>query len=167
MRQQELLADQLSATRDWTLKLIADLQGDDWNFQPAPGLAHAAFLCGHLAVSQDLLIHVRCLKKPVLDDSFKKHFTIGKPVDPPSQYKYPSVDAILATMADVHEHTLEIVRTMGDELLAEPAYAADGKSAHPHYRDKRGAISHCARHEAFHVGQIATIRRLLGKNFLR
>jgi len=167
MTQQELLAEQLEDARDWTKKLIADLNGDDWLFQPAPGLAHALFLCGHLAVAQDLLVHTRCLGAPILDDSFKKHFTIGKPVPPLSEYKFPSAAPILATMDDVHEHTLQVIRKMSDALLAEPAYAADGKSPHPHYRDKRGAVSHCSRHEAFHAGQIATIRRLLGKPFLR
>ena len=55
---------------------------------------------------------------------------------------------------------------MDDALLAERAYGADG-ARHPHYDDKSGAVSHCNRHEAFHAGQIATIRRLLGKSFLR
>ena len=167
MTQQELLVEQFNDTRDWTKKLLADIHGDDWFFQPAPGLAHAVFLAGHLAVSQDLLIHTRCLKAPILDDSFKKHFPIGKPVPSVVEYGFPSVAAILATMDDVHEQTMEIIRTMNDSLLAEPAFAADGKSPHPHYKDKRGAVSHCARHEAFHAGQIAMIRRLLGKPFLR
>ena len=56
---------------------------------------------------------------------------------------------------------------MSDSLLDEPAFGADGKSPHPHYKDKRGAVAHCNRHEAFHAGQLAMIRRLLGKTFLR
>ena len=52
------------------------------------------------------------------------------------------------------------------DLQSEPAFGKDG-AVHPHYTDKLGAVSHCARHEAFHAGQLATIRRLLGKPFLR
>ncbi len=167
MRQQELLAEQLDWTRDWTRKLLADLQGDDWGFQPAPGLAHATFLCGHLAVSQDVLIHVRCLGQSILDESFKNHFAIGRAVPSTKEYAYPSLKTVLATMDDVHQETLSVIRQMTDALLAEPAFAADGRSPHPHYGDKRGAVSHCSRHEAFHGGQLATIRRLLGKPFLR
>jgi uncharacterized damage-inducible protein DinB len=167
MRQQELLADQLEWTRDWTKKLIADLRGDDWFFQPAEGLAHPLFLCGHLAVAQDLLIHVRCLGRAILDESFTKHFAIGGPVRSVREHAYPSLHLLQETMDEVHEATLEAVRAMNDDLLAQPAFAADGKSPHPHYRDKRGAVSHCGRHEAFHAGQLATIRRLLGKPFLR
>ena len=74
--------------------------------------------------------------------------------------------AVRSAMKTTHAATTEAIRGMSDALLAEPAFAADG-SPHPLYRDKCGAIAHCARHEAFHAGQIATIRRLLGKPFLR
>jgi len=165
--QAELLADQLDRTREWTLRLIADIKGDDWFFQPAPGLAHPLWLCGHLAGSQDLLVIVRCLGKPsTLDAAFKSHFPIGGPIKSAREHDYPGVEAVLATMRDTHSRTLAAVRSMSDALLADPAYAGDG-SIHPHYRDKRGAVSHCSRHEAFHAGQIAMIRRLLGKAFLR
>ncbi|MGE3180446.1 MAG: DinB family protein, partial [Phycisphaerae bacterium] len=56
MTNAELLARNLEGTRDWTQKLLADLQDDDWFFQPAPGMGHALWLCGHLAVAQDLLV---------------------------------------------------------------------------------------------------------------
>ncbi len=167
MSQAELLAEQLDGARDWTLKLLADIKGDDWHFQPQPGLAHPLFLCGHLAVAENLLVHVRCLKSSVLDDSFGNHFGIGAPVKSVREHDYPPIENILDTMNDVHRKTLNAIRGMSDGLLAEAAFGADGKSPHPHYRDKRGAVTHCARHEAFHAGQIAMIRRLLGRSFLR
>jgi uncharacterized damage-inducible protein DinB len=166
MRIGDVLADQLNGTREWTLKLIADLRADDWSFQPGPGLAHARYLIGHLAVSQNLLIHVRCLGKAILDDEFAAHFPIGAPVRSVQEHAYPPVEKILTVMTSVHERTLAAVRGMGEDLLTEPAWGKDG-TVHPHYRDKLGAVSHCERHEAFHAGQIATIRRLLGKSFLR
>ena len=166
MTQSELLAEQLDATRAWTLKLIADLKGDDWTFQPAPELGHALWLCGHVACSQHLLIHVRCVGGGVLEESFTRHFPIGGAVKSAKNYSYPPVQTVLATMEEVHRKTLAAVRKMSDSLLAEPAFGGDGK-LHPHYRDKCGVVAHCNRHEAFHAGQIATIRRLLGRSFLR
>ena len=50
--------------------------------------------------------------------------------------------------------------------LARPASGKDG-NPHQHYQTVRGAVTHCNRHEAFHAGQLALIRRLLGKPFLR
>lgn len=166
MTQGELLAEEIEGTRDWTRKLIEDLKGDDWHFQPAPGLGHALWMCGHLASAQNSLIHVRVFGASVLDKDFAGHFPIGAPVRAAHEHDYPSVETVLQKMADIHEKTCRAVRNIGDELLAEPAFGADG-APHPHYRDKRGAISHCHRHEAFHAGQIALIRRLLGKSFLR
>ena len=167
MTQAELLAEQLVDTRDWTLKLIADLSRDDRHFQPAAGLAHALWLCGHLASAQDSLIHTRCLGGGVLDSKFKSHFPLGVPVKSCQEYGYPPVDRVLAVMEDVQAKTVDAVCGMNDDLLAEPAFGADGKTPHPHYKDKRGAVSHSVRHEAFHAGQLATVRRLLGKPFLR
>lgn len=168
MKLAEFLAIQLDGSREWTLKLIADIKDDDWAFQPAAGLAHPLWLCGHLACSESLLIQQRCLgRKGLLEPSFCNHFSVGGPVKPAREHGYPPVADILDAMSSVHEKTLQSIREMSDSLLAEPAYAADGKSLHPHYRDKGGVVAHCARHEAFHAGQIALIRRLLGKTFLR
>ena len=77
MTESELLVEQLNDTRNWTLKLIADLKGDDWTYQPGPGLGHPLWLCGHLACAQHLLVHVRCLGGGVLDGSFTQHFPTG------------------------------------------------------------------------------------------
>jgi len=163
----QLLAQQLRETREWTLRLIADVKGDDWFFQPAPGLAHPLWICGHLAGAQTLLVHVRCLGLPSLvDEAFAKHFPIGGPVKSADEHEYPPVETVLATMEWVHLQTCRDVQEMGDKLLAEPAFGGDGKP-HPHYKDKAGAVSHCSRHEAFHAGQLAMIRRIMGKPFLR
>jgi hypothetical protein len=167
LNQGAVLADDLDGSRQWTRKLIADLRGPDWAFQPAPGLAHALWLCGHLACSENLLVHVRVLgTKGVLEETFTKHFSIGGPVKSAAEHDFPPLETVLQTMDDVHRKTLDALRGASDALLAELCSGAEGKP-HPHYQDKRGAVVHCARHEAFHAGQIAMIRRLLGKPFLR
>jgi len=161
-----LLAEQLRGTRDWTLKLLADIADDGWYFQPAPGLAHPLWLCGHLAASQNTLVHVRCLGRSVLGDDFATHFPIAGPVKSAAEHVYPLPAEVREIMDEVHTKTFRAVCEMSDALLSEPAFAKDG-ALHPHYRDKRGAVTHCFRHEAFHAGQLALLRRLLGKPFLR
>lgn len=161
-----VLAEQMEWTRDWTLKLLADVSGDDWGYQPAPGLAHILWTCGHLAVSQNVLVHVRCLGKSELDDAFAAHFPMGGPIKSPVEHAYPDPKSVLSVMADMQTKTLAAVRGMSDTLLREPASGKDG-APHPHYRDKLGAVTHCWRHEAFHAGQIAMLRRMRGKAFLR
>lgn len=166
MRVQDVLVMALEGARHWTGRLFADLEEADWSFSPAPGLAHPVWICGHLAVAQHLLVHVRCLGSSVLDDAFVRRFPIGGPVPSVATGGYPPRAEIMQVMDRVHQQTIEAVRGMSDALLAEPAYGANGQP-HPHYDNKLGAVLHCGRHEAFHAGQLATIRRLRGKAFLR
>lgn len=160
------LAREVDDTRDWTLRLLADMDGDDWVFSPGPGLPHALWLCGHMAVAQHLLVHVRCLDSGVLKEDVLKHFPIGGDVKSPTEYDYPLAARIRKIMDEVHAETVSAIKGMSETLLAEPAFGLNG-APHPHYTDKAGAVAHCSRHEAFHAGQLATIRRLLGKPFLR
>ncbi|MCA9251386.1 MAG: DinB family protein [Phycisphaerae bacterium] len=162
----ELLCDQVRRTREWTELLVADLSGDDWTYQPAPGMAHALWLCGHLASAQNLLLFVRCLDTNALDPEFMAHFPIGSPIKSATEYNWPTPDAVLAKMKDVQAKVEEAILGIDVSILGEPAYGKDG-AKHPHYDTKAGAISHMNRHEAFHAGQLASIRRLLGKPFLR
>ena len=110
----------------------------------------------------------RCLGEdgPV-DPTFRAHFGIGCPVRSAGEHDFPAPAEVLATMADVHQKTLAAIRQMSDEFLNKPAFGPDGKSKHPHYDTKVGAVTHLARHEAFHAGQLALLRRLMGKPFLR
>jgi uncharacterized damage-inducible protein DinB len=162
----EVLADQIDWTREWTLKLIADLQGDDWTYQPQPGMQHALWLCGHLACAQELLLFQRCLSQSVLDAGFLTHFPIGGPIKSAGEHDWPDPAVVIQKMEEMQHVTLETVTSLSDGLLAEPAAGQNG-AKHPHYDTKFGAISHIVRHEAFHAGQLAVIRRFLGKEFLR
>ncbi len=162
----DMLAEQIDGSRDWTLKLLADVDGSDWGFQPGEGLHHIAWLCGHLAVAEHLLVLTRCLDGDPPGEAFASHFPIGEPVRKIGDHPFPSPEDILRQMAATHGEVLAAVRGMTDEQLAEPCYGKDG-TTHPHYTTKCGALAHCARHEAFHAGQIAVLRRLMGKPFIR
>lgn len=166
MTQGELLADQVRRTRDWTLMLLDDLLGDDWLFQPEPGMQHALWICGHLASAQDTLLFTRCLNAPRLEAEFKTHFPIGGPIKSAAEYNWPQPAAVTAKMHEMQEASVAAIAKMSDALLAEPAPGKDG-AKHPHYDTKLGALGHLSRHEAFHAGQLAMIRRMLGKPFLR
>ena len=166
MNNAELLAEQLQGSRDWTLTLIADLEGDDWGFQPTRGTQHALWICGHLASAQNTLVFKRCLGRDELSAEFGDHFPIGAPVLSFGDHPFPSPRDVRAEMDRMQAKTVEAVAGLDDAKLAKPAFGAEGK-AHPHYATVCGAISHLARHEAFHAGQLALLRRLMGKSFIR
>jgi hypothetical protein len=162
----EVLAQQMRGTREWTLLLTEGLEGDDWLFQPRPGLQHALWLCGHVAVAQEHLVFQRCLNRQVLDPGFAEHFPIGGPIKSAQEHDWPAPAEVRVAMDQMEVAVEEAMKGMTDEFLAEPAFGKDG-TRHPHYDTKLGAMSHVIRHEAFHAGQLATLRRLLGKPFLR
>ena len=162
----QLLAEQMRGTRDWTLKLLVGLEGDEWTFQPRPGIQHALWLCGHLAVAQELLLFKRCLNRAVMDPALMPHFSIGGPIKSAGEYDWPAPQQVKATMGQMEAAVEETLRGLSDEFLAEPALGQDG-AKHPHYDTKLGAMSHMIRHEAFHAGQLAMLRRQMGKSFLR
>lgn len=161
-----VLVDQIKRTREWTNKLLADLNGAEWFYQPAVGLHHALWICGHLACAQDLLLFARCLQAPRLSPDFTVHFPIGGPILSADEHDYPAVEQVRYQMDEMQAATEDAISKLSESLLSEPAYGKDG-TKHPHYDTKLGAISHISRHEAFHAGQLATIRRLLGKSFIR
>ena len=162
----QVLADQIEKTREWTLMLLSDIDGDDWTVQLQPGMQHALWICGHLACAQGALLFQRCLGRSVLDAEFCGHFPIGAAIKSASEHDWPSPTRVRQEMDRIQQATLDTVATLDDETLTQPAFGKDG-AKHPHYDTKLGAISHISRHEAFHAGQLATIRRLLGKPFLR
>ncbi len=161
-----LLADQMEGSRDWTLRLLSDVDGEDWLYQPLTAGHHILWICGHLAVAEHLLVITRCLGGGPPDESFADHFPIGQPVKNAGEHDWPTTEAVLEKMDATHAEVIQAIRGMNSELLEKPAYGLNG-AEHPHYKTVAGAVAHCSRHEAFHAGQIAMLRRLRGKSFLR
>lgn len=159
----ETLAEQIEGARDWTRRIIADFDDADWTFQPGEGLAHALWICGHLPVSQNALLFKRVFERSVLPDDFIAPFKPGQPVAPADSHPYPPLQTVLEQMEAVHQQTLDAVRNLSRTQLVEPAPGPE----HPHFRDILGLVTHIGRHESFHTGQLATIRRLRGKTALR
>lgn len=162
----EILANQIQRVREWTLLLLDGIEGDKWLFQPQPGVQHALWICGHLASAQNTLIFQRCLDTDVLDEGFRAHFGIGGPIKSADEYDWPAPAKVLEVMERMQRQTEQAVTKMDDGLLAQPAYGKDG-GKHPHYDNKLEAVGHLARHEAFHAGQLALLRRQAGLGFLR
>jgi len=161
-----VLAELMDGSRAWTLKLVEDVRGDEWTYQPGPGLHHILWLCGHLATAEQTLVMARCLGGDGPDADFAVHFPIGGAVKSAAEHEYPAPGVVLERMAATHARVMEEIRGISEAKLASPCFGKDG-APHPHYSTVAGAISHCARHEGFHAGQIALLRRLMGKAFIR
>jgi len=163
MKQAEFLAEELIKTRGWTKQLLADFSGADWGYQPQPGMSHAIWLIGHISLAQHGLVAVRCFGEAPLESAYADPFKIGSTPLPVDQHTYPGAEELLTHFDRVQETVVAKVRGMSDEDLTAPV----GGKPHPMFTTKGGAVVHSTRHEAFHTGQIATLRRLLGRAPLR
>lgn len=162
----ELFAAQIDAARQATLSTFADFAPAEHLYQPQAELNHPLWLLGHIATSEDHLILGFAGNQSALDDKFNKLFAIrSKPLTDASAY--PAANDILAQMADIHSRTLAFVRALSP---ADLAAAAPG-TAHlpPPVRERFGTVGRCIvghiHHEATHTGQLAYIRRMLGRPF--
>jgi len=160
------LVSRINFARQYTLGLIADIDDNQWFHSPSDGVTNVAWQMGHLAVAQfglaiGRLRDVREDDRQLLPEQFRALYGKGsQPSDDPSGQ--PTPQEIRRVAAAVHEQVLK-------EL---PAYAEEELDAalpnpHPVFRTKRGAVEFCAAHELIHAGQIALVRRMLGKAPLR
>lgn len=146
-----------------TLTLLEDIAPAEW-FQMPQGVTHIAWQVGHLAIAQFSLCLLR--QRPETDDDrllmpaeFRQKFGRGsQPVGDPAAN--PTPESIRAVSDAVFARVEE-------ELPRYPAedFAADALVPQPHplFKSRLEALIWCAEHHMMHAGQIALLRRLLGK----
>ena len=160
------LVDQLTNARKYTENFLDNTDVDDWFRMPSEGVTHVAWQVGHAAIAEYGLALKRVRgRKPedadLVSDEFLALFGKGSVPDADTN-KYPTAAEIRAVFDRVHLQTIEELQSLSEEVLNEPT-----DPPHPMFKTKRGAIQWCANHELLHAGQIALLRRLLGKEWLR
>lgn len=163
MNPSDFLADELDRTRQWTVNLLEDLSSSDCSRQFNDGLQTVHWILGHLIYAENALILKRCLNRDEVNPDFIEPFKIGSVVEPPDKGALPPLENVRDEMDRIHKLATNGIRAMGPDELASPP----GGGPHPMFDTRQGAVFHAARHEAFHAGQIALIRRMLGKAPLR
>ena len=110
------------------------------------------------------LAHVRCSLLNLLgverDLPWEGRFGRGGAMDDPSQY--PELDDVLAVWKEATAQLEQRFEELSDEELSVQAprnFPVPDKTI-------RGAINFLAYHEAYHVGQLAYLRKWLGKDQL-
>ncbi len=163
--QAEAAIKQIDSARDYTLRLIADVEEEEW-FRDAGMGTHLAWQIGHLAMAEYGLCLFRQrgrldIDRQLMPGDVRKKYSRGSTpdFDPAGQ---PSPHDLLALLDRIHQQVHSEVPRYSDEELAAPVdfpYAA--------YPTRLGALLFCAHHEMLHAGQIGLIRRALGKEPLR
>jgi uncharacterized damage-inducible protein DinB len=139
--------------------LAADLADDELARQPQPGMNHAAWVLGHVALGADFVALL--LGQPTItDETWMATFGPGSmPVA--DRAAYPSKEHLLSTMRKTHARAIE--------LLADATTAQlDAPNATPFFPVEfptvGALITHLmTTHAALHLGQLSAWRRVLGK----
>lgn len=159
--------EQVHTVRRYTLDMIGQIDDGLWFRQPTEGVTHVAWQVGHLAVAQYGLALKRVRgEKPedgqLISPEFRKAF--GRDSIPQAApAETPSVDEIRSALERVHEQVLLELPTLPESVFTEPS----DTPPHPMFTTKLGAVLWSVQHEFIHIGQIALLRRLFGKEWLR
>jgi len=162
----EMAIDRIRASRLYTEQFLKDLTDAEWYWSPPQFTTHVAWQVGHLAVAQYNL----CLRRvsgrtsadePLISDAYIEAFKLGsKPIAEPK--KNLPLDEIRRVFEAVHEQSIHELAGRSEAELDEPV-----EQPHPSIKTKLGAVEMCSQHEMAHAGQIAMLRRLMGKPPLR
>ena len=164
--QLQAATERLEMARRRVHEFTDDLTPEEWFWHPAEFMTHIAWQVGHLTVSQYNL----CLRRlrgrtkedeALIPDAFIEPFKLGSQPVAGAEH-YPPLAEIRRVFDAVHEQSLKEFAGRTDEDLDVPV-----EQPHPVFKTKLGAIDYAPSHEMVHVGQIALLRRLMGKPALR
>ena len=157
---------QIVFARGYTKLFLADLEPDDWFWQPKPDSTHIAWQVGHLAVAQYSL----CVRRTrgtlpedetLISSDFRSRFGKGSIPATGAAANLPIAE-IKKTFDRVQEFVMNLHANSNDEMLSEISLPE-----HPAFQTKLGALFWSGQHELIHAGQIGLLRRLRGKQPLR
>lgn len=153
--------DQIRSARAYTLEMLADLQPQDWFAMP-DGVTHIAWQIGHLAMAQYRLCLDRIRGERESDGrliSLAMLTIFGKGSTPHADSgKYPPITEIREALQRVYAASIEECSRIEDAELDRPPL-----KPHRLFDTKLGSLLWCTRHEMVHAGQIALLRRMIGR----
>jgi hypothetical protein len=153
----DLLAHSLTASQNMLMRYTEDLTPPEYLHRPTPAANCAAWLLGHLAMTDRRLLSntLKVSDLPPLPEGFDKRF---------------SRDEGCPQAGDFGDVTIlrDIFRQHRERLIAEARRLTDSADeplpkGHPMFKTPREMVNFMALHTAMHAGQITIIRRSLGR----
>lgn len=157
----QLITNQLNTSMGITMPLIEDLRDEPMTQPSAEGGNHATWILGHLAFSEASLLRDWMLgeENPVAD--WAPLFAGGSQPSTDASI-YPQFDELLEKLQQLRAGTMEYVATLSDADLD-----TQSKNCEPQFASFFGTVGLClantALHWGGHRGQLADIRRRLGR----
>ena len=160
------VVERLRFARRATKNFLADLTPEEWYWSPPQYATHIAWQVMHIAVAQYALCFRR-IRGPLPEDEAwcpaDYHGRFGLASQPERDAaENLAVEEILRVFDGVYARAIEALPNYTAVELSAPV-----DPPHPVFKTKLEAIEMAPHHEAIHAGQIAMLRRLMGKKPLR
>jgi uncharacterized damage-inducible protein DinB len=148
---------QLDFARKVTDSMLADIPDDQWCLQAVPGANHTMWIVGHLAWNDDFFLTRLAGRQTRFPKGWQDLFATGsQPALEPGSY--PAPQEVQQQLAERRQELTSSFESLGGAELRAPVptelqrYAANVADVMPSI----------AWHEAWHVGQLSLVRRVLG-----
>lgn len=144
------------------MNVLADFTDEETNrrLEGYPQVNHVKYLAGHLLNSQYGLATLAGLNPEV---KWNEHFAVGGQSEARDDYSYPHIDEIKNEWNAIHSETRGGLEALTEAELAEKPPAPFDQLAES-VVDLWAFLNH---HQAYHIGQIALLRRGFGKAPMR
>ncbi len=137
----------------WYLKELANLADSESNKQLGEGLNSVKWVAGHTLNTRLVIIHL--ITGEGQDVEFSKQF--GKGSTGALSANPLSVEELIQKWNDVNARLMACLGNMTEEkLMSPPPFQASISDKTMH-----GFITYMAAHEAFHIGQMSVLRKLI------
>lgn len=146
----------LDFARKATDGFLTGIEGDAFYTLFAEGGGNAAYIVGHIALTDDMTLHMLAGRDLIFNEAEQKLF--GGGAEPTAiAADYPPQAELMQKYTDVRAALIEFYKGMSDDELVMPV---EGDWAQ--FGDTRAKLmTSLAWHEAMHAGQLTVIRRQL------
>ncbi|MGL4465831.1 MAG: DinB family protein [Planctomycetia bacterium] len=165
MNAKDVLRDALELAYRWNKMLADDLRDAPLAFPTANGGNHAVWVAGHAVVARSGLLSMITGQPDPWADWGKMLGGGSTPVADAAAY--PNYEELLAAWDSVHRKTLALLDGLSEARLDEPPAAVpDELKDDPNFASVGAILLFIAMHEMSHRGQLADVRRSLGRGTL-
>jgi hypothetical protein len=152
----EVIAYSLLTSHTLFKRFMEDMTPQDYLHRPTPTANCAAWIVGHLTLSERGVLKRLGAPLPELPEGFEHRFSRAEGC--PEASEFGDVAQLMPLFDEHRRRLVEAVRSATPEQLDKPV-----DKPHPMFRTVGEVATFMALHGIMHAGQISTIRRSLGR----
>lgn len=153
----DFLIAQYEHVREWAILSLRDLTVEQSVSIPEGANNHILWELGHIVNSEDYIVNWGCAGLDRLSEDWDKKFGYHSKALPDAA-EYPSIKEIQDALEKGTENTLSYVRGISSSELSSPPKNFPGSGS----SSVLSLFAHFLLHEAYHVGKISLLRKMLG-----